>query len=95
MSKCENCIHYDVCYDIIEYGELHDFKENGDCPHFKDKSLCVELPCRCKDCEYSRPLGVEGSEIYICSVDTHYSGEILVEDDDFCKYAERKLEVGE
>ena len=35
MSKCENCIHYDVCL----------FTKDKVCDHFKDKSLFVELPC--------------------------------------------------
>ena len=55
MSKCEckECLHYDVCYDRIEFGETHDFKgKNGDCDHYKSKSLFVELPCRCAECEH-------------------------------------------
>ena len=45
MSKCENCIHYDVCemFGNIRYREEHS------CRTFKDKSLFVEV-VRCKDC---------------------------------------------
>ena len=45
MSKCENCIHYDVCemFGNIRYREEHS------CRTFKDKSLFVELPCKVGD----------------------------------------------
>lgn len=57
MSKCENCIHYEVCdhyhmatdtgeyaYQNIDLEEREDVEEI--CDHFKDKSLFVELPCK-------------------------------------------------
>ena len=50
MSKCENCIHNEVCR-IRTYPSMYGITGDG-CDHYKDKSLCVELPCRCKDCEY-------------------------------------------
>ena len=34
MSKCENCIHYEVCYKYMWC---------EDCKNYKDKSLFVEL----------------------------------------------------
>lgn len=57
MSKCENCIHKEVCNGSLLYP-----KAELNCTHFKDKSLFVELPCKegetvykvskieCKDC---------------------------------------------
>ena len=41
MSKCENCIHYEVCNGALLYP-----KAELNCSHYKDKSLCVELPCK-------------------------------------------------
>ena len=42
VSKCENCIHYDVCemFGNVRYREEHS------CRCFKAKSLFVELPCK-------------------------------------------------
>lgn len=45
MSKCENCIHNEVC----KYEVVHSTKG---CEHYKDKSLCVELPCKVGDTVY-------------------------------------------
>lgn len=42
MRKCENCVHYDVCY-IDEI--TNDKSELEDCELYIDKSLCVVLPC--------------------------------------------------
>ena len=86
MSKCENCIHEKACNLWLKGNAVY-------CDHYKDKSLLVELPCRCKDCKHARPLGI--GELYICSVDEDYSMQTLVEEDDFCKYAEKLLEVEE
>lgn len=60
MSKCENCIHYEICdhyhiatdtgeyaYQNIDLEEREDVEEI--CDHFKDKSLFVELPCKVGD----------------------------------------------
>ena len=43
MSKCENCIHYDVC-DKQKITN-HTISKSV-CKHYKDKSLFVELPCK-------------------------------------------------
>ena len=51
MSKCENCIHADVCLDIekgIKAIANISIKHTG-CEYFKDKSLFVELPCKVGD----------------------------------------------
>ena len=55
------------------------------CDRFKD---VIELPCRCVNCEHSKKTNIE--YVYVCSVDTYYTGERLVEFDDFCKYAKLK-----
>lgn len=47
MSKCENCIHYDVCCKCDMYGDCAD-----NCKSFKDKSLFVEYPCKIGDKMY-------------------------------------------
>ncbi len=44
MSKCENCIHKEVCNGALLYP-----KAELNCQHFKDKSLFVELPCAVGD----------------------------------------------
>ena len=57
MSKCENCIHYEVCVQLMAQSKHQekDFvkeylsKGKGCIDHFKDKSLFVEV-VRCKDC---------------------------------------------
>lgn len=48
--ECKNCIHEKVCR-IREFPSIQEILEDG-CNKYKDKSLCVELPCRCKDCEF-------------------------------------------
>lgn len=49
MSKCKNCIHFDLCQvaPIILKIMGYDFKiaEETNCSHYKSKSLLVELPC--------------------------------------------------
>ena len=77
--KCENCIHYDVCYK-------HMWCE--DCNDFKDKSLFVELPCRCKDCEYLRKSFVGH---YYCDNDKNGDVKKYTDLNEYCSYAEKKL----
>lgn len=45
MSKCENCVHYDVCREWNSKFIKHRLQmgEGCVCKNFKDKSLCVEL----------------------------------------------------
>ena len=45
MSKCENCIHGDVCL----YEEFYTEQEKEECIFYKDKSLFVEIPCKVGD----------------------------------------------
>ena len=48
MSKCENCIHYDVCCEMITKHNKLFFvcgDKGNEGQHYKDKSLIVELPC--------------------------------------------------
>ena len=40
MSKCENCIHDEVCW----YQDMYGYSEDN-CERFKDKSLYIEPPC--------------------------------------------------
>lgn len=56
MSKCENCIHYDVCAELMAIMKNQTIAfvkecigETNGCDHFKDKSLFVELPCKVGD----------------------------------------------
>ena len=37
MSKCKNCIHFQIC-DLAYF--------HGGCIQYKDKSLFVKLPCK-------------------------------------------------
>ena len=83
MSKCENCICNPVC-DHNRFGF-----EN--CGNFKDKSLFVELPCRCKDCEYSEQFTWwDGKKYRACTI-TDFPTR--VEDDGFCNYAQLRAEA--
>ena len=83
MSKCENCICNPVC-DHNRFGF-----EN--CGNFKDKSLFVELPCRCKDCEYSEQLTLWNGKKYRACTITDFPTR--VEDDGFCNYAQLRAEA--
>ena len=47
MSKCEKCIHDEVCW----YQDMYGYSEDN-CERFKDKSLVVELPCKVGDTLY-------------------------------------------
>ena len=65
MSKCENCIHNEVCHLWCKgYAES--------CDHYKDKSLFVELPCKVGDKVYTtddKPNEVTECEITSFTVD--------------------------
>ena len=50
--KCKNCIHYECCCDWVSSEDLKDLGTGENCATYKDKSLCVELPCRCAECEH-------------------------------------------
>lgn len=100
MSKCENCIHFDMCAELHAYYHkcekekvipfmCREQTEKLNCDHYKDKSLCVDLPCRCKDCEYAKEIKLECETVYKCIAEIPAR---LVTADDFCQYAERKLE---
>lgn len=64
--KCQDCVHYEVCYLIEHYGA--DIDDCVDCDHFKPKSRFVELkqgewiedgysdePCVCSVCGEEAP----------------------------------------
>ena len=93
MSKCENCVHYDVCAELHAYYHKVDKEkvipfmvdknsEELNCDHFKDKSLIVELPCRCKDCEFFYNNGV----LQLCR---YWNGHATTEWN-YCSYAKLK-----
>ena len=77
MSKCENCIHNEVCAYRHHYHNMV-----IDCKKFKDKSLYVELPCKVGDKVYI----IENNEI--CEVMANkfefdkYGNCIVLESDD-------------
>lgn len=50
-KRCEDCIHCDLCLNIDRL-TLFDKNQEAHCKAFKDKSLLVELPCRCAECEH-------------------------------------------
>lgn len=83
MSKCENCIHEEMCL----------FLKNKPCNHFKDKSLFVELPCKVGDVVYvpwhwtgaKGVASVKVEEIKFYDTNTsHYMFLIDMESDDEC-----------
>ncbi len=85
MSKCENCIHNGAC----RY-----YPDTVDCPHhYKDKSLWVEV-VRCRDCQWWEAHAY-GSTVGRCENPRNGLVSEYSDDDDYCSYAERKLEVGE
>lgn len=74
MSRCLNCIHFDVCdTDRHEKERLY-----NDCSDFLNEADVVEV-VRCKDCIYF----VSG----ICRQDLALN---LARGDDFCSYGERR-----
>ena len=82
MSKCENCIHYEVCLYKPCLTE---------CPLFKDKSLCVEFSVRVGQIvyvpwEWDRETGIATvtvEEIKLYDTNTsHYMFFIDMESDD-------------
>lgn len=97
MSKCENCIHNDVCGNpSVKLGNI----VYGKCNHYKDKSLFVELPCKCKDCKHwcenykDDILGIRYGRCKNYKSPYRYEEDNVTEND-YCSYGERKLEVGE
>lgn len=83
MSRCENCIHKEVCNGALLYP-----KAELNCDHYKDKSLLVELPCRCKDCKHFAEEEIGGTIEYICKA---FSGMINIVPDSYCSSANKKL----
>ena len=89
-TKCKNCIHYDVCCEMITKHNKSFFvcgDKGNEGQHYKDKSLVVELPCRCKDCEYAKEIKLECETIYKC-VAEWISRPVTA--NDFCQYAKLK-----
>lgn len=106
MSKCENCIHYEVCSHQSrmweDEGYRTDFNTRDDaekiCEQFKDKSLFVEI-VRCKDCKYWKCLSLDPIIANLWGECYRPIGDYScceTSENDFCSYAERKLqEAGE
>lgn len=86
-KKCENCIHYECCCDWVSSEDLKDLGTGENCETYKDKSLCVELPCRCKDCKYLRKSFVG---LYYCDNEKNGAAKKYTELNEYCSYAERK-----
>lgn len=91
MSKCENCIHYDVCTLVMakakhltEQTVRKYLNEGNACTdHFKDKSLFVELPCKVGDTVYA----ISESRVEECRCyDISIGIENLVETEHNCDY---------
>lgn len=83
---CSDCIHGHVCM-----WRAYPQDPTEHCQFFKDKSLFVELPCRCKDCEYSEQFTWwDGKKYRACTI-TDFPTR--VEDDGFCNYAQLRAEA--
>lgn len=65
MSKCENCIHNEVCDREVGYGY-------AECPHHKDKSLFVEIPCKVGDTVYISDFA-EVMEAFVSNIQMFYN----------------------
>ena len=79
MSKCGNCIHFDMCADLHAYYHntnkenvipfmCNEYNEKLNCDHFKDKSLFVELPCKVGDVVYYIPFGKQINEFKVAQI---------------------------
>lgn len=78
MNKCRTCDNYDDC-SLSEPNEY--------C--YRNTADVVEV-VRCKDCKYRTKLTSEedyGVEIWVCN---HDCGCAQCNDDDFCRYGEKK-----
>lgn len=57
MKTCEDCIHYDICYDGLD---------RPICDSFKDSSKFIELPCSVGDyCIYKNDVWYIDKIIYL------------------------------
>jgi hypothetical protein len=86
MSKCEKCLSHNVCKWWAN-GDGHNLNCTDEvvCPEYKDKSLFVELPCRCKDCEHYCA--------NYCTRDIKgRTNMFYMNENDYCSYAEKKLQ---
>jgi hypothetical protein len=102
MSKCENCVKSDVCAHRANikndtYAYMGVTYDTENCLHYKDKSLCVEV-VRCKDCEHWKCLSLDPIIANLWGECHRPLGDYScceTSENDYCSYAERKLEVGE
>lgn len=76
MSKCESCIHYDVCCEMITKHNKSFFvcgDEGNEGQHYKDKSIVVELPCKVGDEVWYCQLGTsEVCQAKVIKIDINY-----------------------
>lgn len=92
---CKDCVHYEVCKehcsesssDLPDLIDLWLRPEN--CKHFKNKADVVEIPCRCKDCEYFNNYDHDGT---YCEEHSDGWGDnrVYVDEDDYCSFGIRK-----
>lgn len=99
MSKCENCLSQNVCrWWENGTGKNLNCTDEVVCPEYKDKSLFVEI-VRCKDCKYWKCLSLDPIIANLWGECYRPIGDYScceTSENDFCSYAERKLqEVGE
>lgn len=78
MSRCKDCVHYEVCMDYTTLSES-EVAQNFDktellCDHFKPKSRFVELPCEVGQTVYTN-VAMRGW--YFRQNDKPYSAKIV------------------
>ena len=85
MTRCKDCIHYDVCgYHIDEETDM----TIAECGKLKNKADYVEV-VRCKDCKHCwKYMGIDKMHYMKCTFDTEY--DIPIHEMHFCGYGERK-----
>lgn len=77
MTKCDKCIHADVCTarDWFDFGKLP-----VECKKFKDKDSFVEV-VRCEDCKHYNDVFMYCEALELAKVN-----------DGFCNFGERKVD---
>ena len=88
METCNDCIHAAVC------GEPHIiYKCSGVCPHFKNGTNDAVSVVRCRECKHAYINSFsDASGVALCRLLAKRAEgiQIVMQQDDFCSYGERK-----
>lgn len=83
MARCEECVHFDVCYLSEIDNEIRESGENPNCLFFSPTADVVEV-VRCKDCVCSEDDVVDEDMIWCKNY------ECCIHKNGYCFYGEGK-----